>query len=276
MLKDMMKRFSFLLLALAVLAAPVCARAAEVELPPILQKLKNDGAKIEFMGHSYGADGWRIVMKDGEDAKYAYTTPEGGVLLGILLRPDGTSETNEQLKALKAKVDGGQGSLVGAEKAATGSVKSEKLYAAVEKSAWARTGDDKAPYLYLFVNMLCDHCQSLWKSLEGPVKSGKLQVRIVPFGKVEQNRDMGAALLSADDPAAAWNAVIRGDQKALAKDKIKPGTLEKVDANTALFRDWTLQGPPFTIYRRPTDGQITVVSGEPDNIMLVLADLVKG
>lgn len=276
----MKRRLALFAMTVLLLCAGMPAHADNAALPPALQALKDGGATVDFIGHAYGLDGWRLVPKNGGDAKYAYVTPEGGFLLGVLLNPDGTNATALQLKALKEKLDGGQNALPGAEKtqadAAVPSLKAEKLYAAVEKSGWARAGDEKAPYLYLFINTLCDHCQALWKDLEGPVKAGKLQVRIVPFGKLDANRDSGAALLSVDDPVAAWDAFIRGDQKALAKDKIKPGMAEKVDANTALFRDWDMQGPPFTIYRKPSDGQITVVAGQPENLMLVLADLTKG
>jgi hypothetical protein len=262
----------FALFMMLLLAAP--ALADDVAVPPALQKFRDNGGTVDFMGHAFGTDGWRIVPKDGGEARYAYTTPEGGLLLGILLRPDGVSETNEQLKALKAKKEGAQEALPGADKAA-GS-ESEKVYAEIEKSGWARLGDEKAPYLYLFINTRCDHCQELWKDLEAPVRAGKLQVRLIPFGKIAENRDSGAALLSADDPLAAWTAFINGDQDALGKDKIKDGTLARVDANTALFADWKMQGPPFTVYRRPADGQVTVIVGRPENTMLVLADLMKG
>jgi hypothetical protein len=100
-------------------------------------------------------------------------------------------------------------------------------------------------------------------------------VRLVPFGQIADNRETGAALLSVDNPGDAWNAFLKGDKSALAKDKIREGMLDRVDANTALFRDWKLQGPPFTLYRRPSDGQITAIVGKPGNTLEVLADLMR-
>lgn len=261
------------LAALLLVAAP--AGSDNVPIPEALKKLQEDGRMISYMGHAYGVDGWRIAGKDGSNSQYAYTTPEGGILLGILMAPDGTSVTNEQLKALKARMDGGQEALPGAEDAQTTSVRAEKLYADVENSGWARTGDVKAPYLYMFINTLCAPCQQVWKDLEPVVKSGRLQVRLVPFGKQDENRKSGASLLSVDDPAAAWNALMRGDEEALSVKHIKPGAISTVDMNTTLYRKWNLRGPPFMIYRRPNDGQIMVVAGQPENMMLILADLLK-
>lgn len=251
------------------------AQADDAALPPALKKIQEEGGVIDFMGHSYGVDGWRIVGTAGGEAKYVYTTPEGGLLMGVLLKPDGTSATNEQLAALKQRKEGGQAALPGADQPTSSTAKAEKVYAAIEKAGWARAGDTAAPYLYIFINALCDHCQSFWKELEGPMKAGKLQVRLIPFGKLEENRLSGAALLSVDDPAAAWDAFMKGDKQVLAKDKIKEGMLAKIDANTALFTEWKMQGPPFTVYRKPSDGQVTVIVGKPDNAMLVLADLMK-
>lgn len=267
-----MKRVLVSALMIALLGAG--AARAETPVPGALKKLQGEGGAVDFMGHAYGVDGWRITDKAGKPV-YAYTTPQGGLIVGTLFRPDGTSETNEQLKALRDVMKGGQNALPGAAASKTASLKAERLYAAIESSGWTRAGDPAAPYLYIFINTNCDHCQRLWKDLEGPLRSGQLQVRLLPFGGVEENRFSGAALLSVDDPLAAWNAYIAGDKTALSKDKIKPGMLERLDANTALFRAWKMPGPPFTVYRKPADGEVTVIAGRPENTMLVLADLMK-
>lgn len=270
-----MKRIAVYLFLVILALGTALPAQAENTPPDVLKRMEDAGAKIDFLGHEYGVDGWRISPKEG-NASYAYTTPEGGVLLGILLDSKGGSVTNRQLKAMKSIREGSQKALPGAEKSSSASIRAERLYAEVEKSGWTAAGDITAPYLYLFVNTLCDHCQRLWENLQPSIRSGQLQVRIVPFGRVEENRITGAALLSVDDPAAAWNAYLRGETAALGKDKIKSGMIDKVDANTDLFGTWGMQGPPFTIYRRPADGQIMVVPGVPENIMVVLADLLKG
>jgi hypothetical protein len=268
-----MRRFMAVVAAvLALWAVPVLA---DPTLPPGLQKMKDDGIAFDFIGHAFGLDGWRVFSKEG-NASYAYTTPEGGILLGVLLDPSGKNVTGAQLKALKDIKNGGQGALPGAEQATAASARAEKLYAEVEQASWAAAGASTAPYLYMFINTECDHCYALWNDVQDAVQGGKLQVRLVPFGKVTANREGGAALLSVDDPLIAWRNHVADDDAALSPKKIKPGTLAKVDANTELFARWGLKGPPFVIFRRPADGQVMVVAGRPSNMMLLLADLLKG
>lgn len=247
------------------------ADAAEDRRHPELQKFESEGGRIEFLGHALGLDGWLLLTKDGR-AQYAYTSPEGGLVLGMLVNPDGTVETANQLKAYKAKMEGAQESLPGADKGAS---KAEQLYAAVEKSNWVALGNKDAPYLYMFMNVSCEHCQAFWKDLQRTVEKGNLQVRFVPFGKLAENNEGGAALLSVPDPAAAWQEYLAGKTEALGKDKISPGALDKVAANTALAEEWRLKGTPFTLYRKVDNGTVLAVVGRPANVMLVLADLLR-
>ena len=266
------KIWQFTLLAGCALLS---AAAAAQEMPVPLKELEADGGTVEYIGHAWGTDGWRVTRRDG-DPLYAYVTPEGGIIVGMLLRPDGTSETQAQLIALKEKLEGGQAAIPGVEQAKSpAATKVERLYASVERAGWARVGNASAPYIYMFVNTTCGHCQDFWRKLQDPVRAGQLQVRLVPFGQQELNRTSGAALLSAADPAAAWEAFIRGDESALGADKVKDGMLARVDVNTALFRDWKMSGPPFTIYRKPADGVVTALVGVPDNTLVLLADLIR-
>lgn len=267
----MIKRILAVFLIAGLLMQAGIAAAAKDQRHPELQKFEKTGGSVEFLGHALGLDGWLLLTKDG-GARYAYTTPEGGLVLGMLVNPEGAVETVNQLKAYRAKMDGEQKALPGAEK---GGSKSEQLYAAVEKSGWVALGRKDAPYLYMFMNVTCEHCQGFWKDLQSSVEKGKLQVRLVPFGKQSANRDGGAALLSADDPASAWRDFLAGKKEALGKDRIKPEALARVDANTALADNWKLGGTPFTLYRKTADGTVLAVVGRPANVMLVLADLLK-
>lgn len=129
--------------------------------------------------------------------------------------------------------------------------------------------------MYMYTNVSCDHCQNFWKDIRGAVKSGKLQVRLVPSGGYIENREGGAALLSVADPAQAWDNYIGGTVTALSKTLAKPGTLENVDANTEILKNWNVEHMPFTIYRRLEDGVVMAIMGRPENTMLIMADLMK-
>ncbi|MBI3441531.1 MAG: hypothetical protein HY052_06995 [Proteobacteria bacterium] len=239
---------------------------------PVLQKFEAGGGKVDFLGHAYGLDGW-IVTNDKGGVRYVYTTPEGAMLMGMLFSPDGTLETTKQIKVYKQRTGAAvaQAAPSGVDKSPS---KSEKLYAETEKANWVSFGSSSAPYLYVFINVGCDHCQAFLKDLDDSVKTGKLQVRVIPYGAVETNRDAAAALLSVEHPEESWRAYIASDQTALGKDKIKDGAYAKSDANTALVKQWKLPGPPFTLYRRSADQMVTAIAGRPENTMLVLADFL--
>ena len=251
--------------------SPAFAADAPVGMQPELKKFQDQGGTVDFMGHDLGVDGWLIMTPEGQ-RKYAYTTPEGGLIMGILVDQEGKIRTAEQIKAVQAKQAGQQISMPGAEKSTVS--KSERFYAEVEKSGWVALGSSDAPYIYMFMNVTCDHCQAFWNDLRPYVLSGTLQVRFIPFGQKGPNRKAGAALLSVDNPMAAWEAYLKGDTKLLGDDKIADGKMLRLDANTALFRDWKLGGPPLTVYRRPADGKIMILTGRPQNTMLLLADML--
>lgn len=270
-MKTRVKKTLLLLLTAGLLFSPHLSFAQKTERHPILQKFETEGAKVEFLGNAYGMDGWVVIHPKG-GVQYVYVTPEGGLLIGMLFAPDGALETMKQVRAYKERAEGVQTATPGADKS---SLKSEKLYAEAEKSGWVAIGDKSAPYMYIFINVSCDSCQKFLKELDNAVKAGKLQLRLVPYGAVEINRDGAAALLSAEDPYESWQAYVSGDRAALDKNKIKGDAYAKIDANTDMVRNWKLAGPPFTLYRRPADGIITAVIGQPDNIMLLQAEFLK-
>jgi hypothetical protein len=265
-----MKRIfqAFLLTGVLLLAASFAFAA---ERPAVLKKFEEDGNKVEFIGNAYGMDGW-MISNAKDQMQTVYTNAEGALVLGILFSPDGVAETQKQLEAYKQRASGSQAAAPAAEQSSS---RSEKFYAETEKAAWVALGDSKAPYLYAFINVNCGHCQLFWKDIEGPVKEGKLQVRLVPYGETEANRDGGAALLSAEHPDEAWSAYVSGDKAALSKDKIKAEAYDKIAANTVLAKSGKFGTPPFTLYRRPGDGILTAIAGRPENTMLLLAEFLK-
>ena len=261
------------LLSATMASAQLSSSTPDTLRSPALKQFEADGGTVDFIGTLHGLDGWVAKNDKGEVKATVYTTQDGAMVAGILFSPDGaTNETGKQLEAYHQRITGSQAAAPGAE---ASSSKSEKLYAVLEKANWIALGSSKAPYIYVFMNVNCDHCQSFWKDLENAVYDNKIQVRLVPYGKAEDNRDGGAALLSVDDYQKAWTSYVAGDKSALAKDKIKEGSYQKIDANTAIVDTWKLSGPPFTLYRRPADGALTAIVGRPDNVMLLLAEFIK-
>jgi protein-disulfide isomerase len=258
---------------LLVLAATSLAQAQEPPRHPGIDNFEKEGGTAEHMGRALGLDGWILVDKE-QNIKTVYTTPEGGMVMGVLVDDQGNNLTGAQLQHYRARLDGSQAAMKDAENSPLANA-AEKAYAATEAAAFVVAGNAQAPYVYMFMNVNCDHCQKLWRDLQPAVSGGKLQIRLVPFGAAVANREGGAALLSVKDPGAAWSAYIAGDAAALSRDKIGAGALEKIDANTKLFKDRGMQGPPFTLYRRPASGEIKAVVGVPESTMVLLADVMK-
>ncbi|MBI1215051.1 MAG: hypothetical protein GC185_04430 [Alphaproteobacteria bacterium] len=266
-----------LCLLAALLLAGGAARAQAVKnfRNAEIRKFERDGGKVDYLGTAYGLDGWVMFDKNKQFRSVVYSTPEGAMLRGSLFDPEGKSVTKMQLEAYHAREKGSQAALPNADNPDSGLPKSEYFYAALEKANWTRVGKADAPYLYMIVNVNCDHCQELWKSLAPDEEKGNLQLRILPFGKSEANLNGGAALLSVDDPGKAWEAYMKGDKDALGVKKIETGALEKMKANNAFMAKWKPRGSPFVIYRRLADGKLTVIVGKPENPLLVMSELMK-
>lgn len=285
--------FAAVLAVILAVTPAVAAEDAASDQPPEkrhieLDRFEKSGGTVIYLGRKYGLDGW--ILAKGEEQNYAYTTQDGGIILGILMDENGKVVTGDQVVAYQEKLRmltaAGSAPAPAAEPkmtkapapekkpAQTPASKVERLYAAVETSNWVKAGADDAPVLYMFINVNCNHCQAFWKDLDNAVKTGLVQVRLIPYGKEPANREGGAALLSVDDPARAWNLYMSGGTGALGKDKIEGDAQKKLDANTALVNEWKLKGPPFSLYRRATDDEIIALVGRPNNPMVVLADLM--
>lgn len=264
-----------LVMAFALLAGAYDAQAqstAQKPRHPALDLFEKQGGIVDSLGKAGDLDSYILVTAD-KTVKTVYVSPNGMMIMGILVDEHGENLTAEQLKTYRTRGSGTQDAVPDA--TASKLSKSEKIYALAERANWVRVGDEKAPYMYIFVNTTCDHCQGLWRDLQGAVAGGKLQLRIVPFGKADENRDSGAALLSVDNPGAAWQSFMDGNASALSKDKIKPGALEKMAANTDFYTKNINQMPPFTLYRRPGNGEVTALIGRPENVMVILADVIS-
>lgn len=262
-------------------AAPAAAVPAQqdagAEVSALAQKFpafadfERNGGIVDYLGRSGSLEGFVLIGAD-KSVKTVYVTPENTMVMGIMVDQQGQNMTAPQLIAYRKRLSGDQSAIAGAD--ASKLSKAEQVYSGTEKSAWVKVGNDDAPYIYMFMNVNCDHCKAMFMDVAPLVKAGKMQIRLVPFGAADANRDGGAALLSVSDPFAAWQAYINGDEAALGKDKIAAGALEKIAANTAFATTNKLQGPPFTIYRRPADGVVTAMVGRPKNTLALLADLL--
>lgn len=81
---------------------PQPATAQTKQPPPLLSNyVAQKNGTLHFLGTKYGLDGWAIEV-DGRK-QYAYASPEGGVVFGLLLSPTGDVTTENQAQTLHNK-----------------------------------------------------------------------------------------------------------------------------------------------------------------------------
>lgn len=244
---------------------------------PEIQKFESMGGKLLYLGKSYDMDSWMFLKRNGEPHMILYVSPAGAMVRGRLFGPGGKDVTKTQLEIYKRRMDSEQGAVDIPENADKDAIPiSEQFYAAVEKKAnWVRVGPPDAPYVYVFINVDCEHCQSLYRTFKGSLEKGMLQMRIIPTGEQENNLYGGAAMLSVEDGGKAWAEYMDGKRGALDRTLIKGDAMDRLKVNNKLAQQWKLPQIPFTIYRKVSDGTIMVLPGQPSNPMLIMPDLVK-
>ncbi len=273
------------LVAALLLLCSVPLRAQEVEMPELpapLQNLAAEGAQVRYLGKHQGLDGW-ITIKRGQE-QYFYVTPDGkGIVMGLLFDDSGTLLTAQQVQDLQGQGDelldmlaeddrpASRMSEVGKADNKELRTPSEKLYASVTDSNWVGFGNNKAPFIYVFVDPNCPHCKSLLNDLKQPyIDTGKLQVRLIPVGFSEEAVTKAAFLLAAPNAEERWYAHASGDKTALpAKKGINT---QAVQMNLGLVQAWKFDATPITIYRDAT-GQVKIMRGRANDIHALFADV---
>ncbi len=241
----------------------------------LLRTFEEKGGVVNYLGHSHGLDGWIIRGPEGS-AQYAYTNKEGATLLGMLFSSDAKMVTKTQIHSYIARQEGSQAAIPGAELSHLSNA--ERVYADIEgRSNWIQLGKKEAPYIYTFVNPHCDHCHDFLNKVMPHIDSGKLSVRLIPYGTHPENKLGAQILLSEEKPLSAIISLLKGKNKLGEdqKNKIKPDAETKVLLNNFFAQELVPNAPPFTIYRKVTDGSLSVISGIPKNLISLLADLEK-
>jgi hypothetical protein len=95
-----MTRFALLSTAFALAFVFLLPLSAGAEgRHPELDRFAAKGGRVESLGAAYGLDGFVLLDRDGNNPRFVYTTPQGGLVIGTLVAPDGSIETQKQLLA---------------------------------------------------------------------------------------------------------------------------------------------------------------------------------
>ena len=111
---------------------------------------------------------------------------------------------------------------------------------------------------YVFFDTTCPHCAHLWQAAQPLL--GQLKMVWIPIGLLRpQSGPQGVAILGAADPAAAMKeneaSVITGGAGITASGTPDPVLLEKVQANTELFKRLGADSVPLLLFRNAKTGQ---------------------
>jgi len=111
--------------------------------------------------------------------------------------------------------------------------------------------------VYVFFDTTCPHCAHLWQAAQPLL--GQLKMVWIPIGLLRpQSGPQGVAILGAADPVAAMKeneaSVIAGGAGIAASASPDPVVLEKVKANTELFKRLGADSVPLLLFRNAKTG----------------------
>ncbi|MFY0991089.1 thiol:disulfide interchange protein DsbG [Halomonas sp. C05BenzN] len=125
-----------------------------------------------------------------------------------------------------------------------------ELWERLETSHWILDGDPEAErVVYTFTDANCPYCRQFWEEARPWVEAGEVQLRHIMVGILASNSPAkAAALLGADDPAAALHAHSGSGEEV--EPAAQPREIEEqVYANNQLFEELGLMATPTTLYR---------------------------
>lgn len=268
-------------LTLTLSCGAMAQTAAEPPMPKVLQSLVADGAQYRYLGPNQGVHGW-LFIKDGRE-QYFYVTPDGqAIISGLLYAPQGEVITSRQIQQLRQREGAAIDRLAtpekftesGMPKTAPGQSKSDLLLQQVEDGNWFKLGSDKAPVVYSFIDPQCHHCHDFLKTVRDGkyIEDGKIQLRLLPVGIVnEESILQSAALLIDSNPGAKLFEAIDGKKGAI------PAPLDintqSVQQNLSIMQAWKLKATPFIIYKDKT-GKVKIINGTPQDIKELVGELL--
>ena len=125
--------------------------------------------------------------------------------------------------------------------------------------------------VYVFFDSTCPHCAELWQASQ-PLLN-RLKMVWIPIGLLRpQSGPQGATILTAPDPAKAMSeheaSVLQRGGGISVPANLSDEALQKVKANTELFRQLQAESVPLIVYRNALSGQHGMHAGAVDTATL--------
>lgn len=248
----MIRNSLFLATALsAVVGTALAAPAANWPAP--IKALEAQG--VEVVGRfdaPGGLQGYAAVMQQKSMA--IYVTADGKqAIVGTMLDANGANLSEGPLEKLVSKP------------------MTEKTWAQLEKSSWIVDGNkDAKRVVYTFTDPNCPYCNKFWNDARPWIKTGKVQIRHIMVGIInDTSAGKAAALLSAKDPQAALNQHEQQHASGGIKPlrQIPPNMRTQLDSNQKLMQQLGFFATP-TVFFKDDGGILQTAQGAPGAQML--------
>ena len=215
-----------------MLLAAGAAHAAEHPAP--VQALVEQGVKVEAEFEAPGGMPGYAAPYRGAPMVF-YMTPDGAqVILGTMLGAEGENLSVDHLRRYLPEPD------------------FNEAWPLLEKAAWVGDGPSNAKRIvYVFSDPNCPYCNAFWRATR-PYVGKDLQVRHIMVGVLSQSSaGKAAAILAAEDPAAA---LARHEENHSAGgieplEKIPFEIEQHLKLNVELMRQLGARGTPAIFYR---------------------------
>lgn len=228
--------------------------AAAKDYPAAVQTLVDRGVKVvnQFDAQA-GLTGYVIQVQGKYGVIYGLADGQY-VLVGRLLDAEGNNITAAQVKNYAPKPD------------------LSKAWQKLEQSTWFAEGaENPETIIYVFSDPNCPYCHLSWLANKAYMDAG-LQVRHIMVGFLTpSSKYKAAAILEADDPAAAFRRNEKNYRMDVPEDKAggieplknpAPETLKKIKANAKLMFSLGVRGTPGIFYK-DDNGKVHSIAGLP-------------
>lgn len=265
--------------------------------PAIIQAAARRGAQYQYIGTRNGFSGW-IILEGGAPAFVYVSEDEQTIFRGLMFDAKGqpvtiAQTTEAQIRnpeffglseadiAAAQKADSATSSSTTSSGSAAATVTDNRtpdqvLYDALGVSNYFVLGSDAptAPMMYAFFDPDCPHCKQFLKSIDETfIKSGKVQLRMIPIGIISpESKARAAYLLAQANPGDLLMKHVRGEQELPVQKNI---TLDGQQLNLDLFRLWRMDGTPLFVFK-DKNGTVMMVRGEPNNMDKLIEQVASG
>ncbi len=232
---------SLLIIASALLVFHV-SRAAD-DWPSALRALESRGLQID--GEFDAPEGLRgFVGQTNGQSIVAYATAEGDrVIVGQMIDGDGNNLTERHIAEHAPQPD------------------LDAAWAKLENAEWIREGSaDAERVVYVFTDPNCPYCSAFWRASR-PYVGDQAQLRHIMVGVIRpDSTNKSAAILAADDPAAALADHEQSNGGIAPMDPIPQSLQQRLLAHHQLMNELGAQATP-AIFFKSENGDVRRLMG---------------